>query len=207
MMDPLRQEYDVLVKILLIGDAGVGKSSFCKKLIDDNDFDGTYESTIGIDFFIKYIDYNSKLFKLQLWDTAGQEKFQSLTHSYYRKTDIAIIMFDLNSYKETNINKWLKNIKKYCDKDVKIIIVGNKNDLEIKANENFINKFASENNLDYIRISVKNNINIDEMMALIYIHMYKLPNNYFEYQPLTIKDTNVDNVIDEYDKKNCCIIL
>jgi small GTP-binding protein len=205
-MDPLTNEYDVLVKILLIGDAGVGKTSFCKKLMYD-DFNGNYDTTIGIDFFIKYIEYNSKIFKLQIWDTAGQEQFQSLTHSYYRNTDIALIMFDLNSYKESNINKWLHNIDKFCKKDVKKIIIGNKSDLKINVNENFVKKFCLDNNLDYIQISVKENINMDEIMGLVYIHMYKLPDNYFDYKPINFKNMEIDSLIEENNKKNCCTIL
>ena len=76
-------QYDYLVKFLLIGDSGVGKSSILKRFSEDQ-FIENYISTIGVDFAIRTVDLDGKVAKLQLWDTAGQERFANITRSYYR---------------------------------------------------------------------------------------------------------------------------
>ena len=149
--------YDYLIKILLVGGPGVGKSTFCTKL-HCNEFINNYSSTIGVDFFSFITPIDSKLYKLQIWDTAGQERFKSITRSYYRNSKIVWVMFDLNDFDSLSIlKKVLFEIESYCDKDVKIILIGNKSDLKKNVEPIELNRIIQENNLDYIEISVKNN--------------------------------------------------
>lgn len=200
-MSAFDNEYDVLVKILLLGDAGVGKTTFCNKL-NNGEFTLNYNSTIGVDFFTKYVDIGCKTFKLQIWDTAGQERFKSIVTSYYRNTSLAIIMIDLNNEGSIkSINKWLNDINNYCKEDVKIIMIGNKKDLPILVNKVEIENIVSKNNIPYIEISVKNDIDFKGIMEIIHNKVFDMPMNYFEFQ-------NVDLNDDKNIKNNkCCAIL
>jgi len=156
--------YDKLVKVIIVGDDGVGKTSLCIRLKEDR-FETSYMSTIGVDFHIKMINDDNKKYKLQIWDTAGQERFRTIVNSYYRNSKIIIIMFDL-SKKETfyKIEYWLEEIMRHADYNSKIILVGNKNELTSEINNDEIIEFCSNYNLEYVSISVKENVNIDKFI-------------------------------------------
>ena len=118
----MNSEYDYLFKILLIGDAGVGKSTMLLKFVDDI-FTTSYLSTIGVDFKIKTIELDNKIIKLQIWDTAGQERFRTITSSYYRGAYGIFVVFDLTQLDTfTNVQMWLNEIEKYSH-NPKIIIM------------------------------------------------------------------------------------
>ena len=107
--------YDLLFKILLIGDSGVGKTDILFRFSDDA-FNTTFNSTIGIDFKIKTIELRGKRIKLQMWDTAGQERFHTITTSYYRGAMGIMLVYDITNPKSfDNIAKWLRNIDEVID--------------------------------------------------------------------------------------------
>ncbi|KAF6030687.1 RAB10 [Bugula neritina] len=89
-----KKTYDLLFKLLLIGDSGVGKTCLLFRFSDDA-FNTTFISTIGIDFKIKTVDLGGKKIKLQIWDTAGQERFHTITTSYYRGAMGIILVYDI----------------------------------------------------------------------------------------------------------------
>lgn len=155
--------YDYVFKIVVIGDAGVGKSSFISRFVD-NTFDNNYMSTIGIDFKIKTIELDNKIIKLLLWDTAGQERFKTITHSYYRGAHGIIIVYSVTSRESfNNINNWLEQINIYANEDVVIALVANKSDLNgiIDFDEGYT--FAKDRNIIFYETSVKDNINIEDL--------------------------------------------
>merc|ERR1719203_1151386 len=125
--------YDHLFKILMIGDAGVGKSSMLLRFTDDS-FDDHIQSTIGVDFKVKHMDVNDKRVKLTIWDTAGQERFRTLTSSYYRGAQGVVMVYDVTRRESfENLEQWLKEVKVYCPNNgegVVKLLVGNKIDLE-----------------------------------------------------------------------------
>ena len=90
----MSKNYDYSIKLLMIGDSDVGKTSILTKYVNDQ-FSNTFITTIGIDFKIKYIKVNNKNIKLQLWDTAGQERFRSITISYFRGAQGAIVTYNV----------------------------------------------------------------------------------------------------------------
>lgn len=89
-------------KIVILGDVNVGKSSIIARFVD-NKFKGDYEPSIGVDFASKSLKYKDKMIKLQIWDTAGQEKYKSLIPSYIRGSNIILVVFDITSKYCTNL--------------------------------------------------------------------------------------------------------
>jgi len=124
--------YDYLFKLLIIGDAGVGKSSILLRFTDDS-FDDYIQSTIGVDFKVKHLDVMDKRVKITIWDTAGQERFRTLTSSYYRGAQGVIMVYDVTRRDSfDNLQHWLKEVKLYSPNNgegVVKLLVGNKIDL------------------------------------------------------------------------------
>lgn len=159
------EEYDRLLKLIIIGESGVGKSAlllrYCEGVYNTN-----YISTIGVDFKIKTIEIGEKKVKLQIWDTAGQERFRTIINSYYRGTNAIMLVFDLtNPYSFGKLKFWMEEITKHTtSNNHKIILVGNKCEREnmIRVNESDINEFIANYNIEYVPVSAKFNINIEE---------------------------------------------
>lgn len=124
-------DYGYVFKFILVGDSGVGKSSMLYRFTEDK-FDAEHNVTIGVEFGMKMIKINDRNIKLQIWDTAGQETFRSITRSYYREAAGVILCYDVTNRKSFNdIIGWLEDIRKTSDV-ANIILVGTKTDLENK---------------------------------------------------------------------------
>jgi Ras-related protein Rab-8A len=160
----MAQAYDVLIKLLMIGDSGVGKSCLLLRFSDDS-FTPTFITTIGIDFKIKTIDLNGKRVKLQIWDTAGQERFRTITTAYYRGANGILLVYDVtdeNSF--LNIRNWMKSIDQHAADSVKRILIGNKADM---TNERVIETsrgqaLADEYGIKFFECSAKTDQNVSE---------------------------------------------
>lgn len=124
--------YDYLVKLLLIGDSGVGKSCLLLRFSDDS-FTPSFITTIGIDFKIRTIELDGKRIKLQIWDTAGQERFRTITTAYYRGAMGILLVYDVTDEKSfANIRNWIRNIEQHASDNVNKMLVGNKCDMQDK---------------------------------------------------------------------------
>uniref|UniRef100_UPI00358F2705 ras-related protein Rab-10 n=1 Tax=Myxine glutinosa TaxID=7769 RepID=UPI00358F2705 len=159
-----KKTYDLLFKLLLIGDSGVGKTCILFRFSDDA-FNTTFISTIGIDFKIKTIELGGKKIKLQIWDTAGQERFHTITTSYYRGAMGIMLVYDItNSKSFENISKWLRNIDEHASEDVERMLLGNKCDMEEKrlVPKEKGEQIAKEHGIRFFETSAKSNINIEE---------------------------------------------
>lgn len=150
-----------LFKIIIVGPAGVGKSSLLLKYTKD-EFERDYNVTIGVDFASKCVEIPTnnnqiKSVKLQLWDTAGQEKFKTITKSYYRGCSGGIIVFDVtNRESYENIDNWIKTIREECAIDTTIILVGNKIDkTEREVTYKEASSYAENIGLKYFETSAK----------------------------------------------------
>ena len=150
-----------LFKVIIVGPAGVGKSSLLLKYTKDK-FERDYNVTIGVDFASKCVEIptnNNEIIsvKLQLWDTAGQEKFKTITKSYYRGCGGGIIVFDVtNRVSFDNIDCWVRTIREECAIDTSIILVGNKIDRaprEVTYKE--ASSYAESIGLKYFETSAK----------------------------------------------------
>ena len=128
----MANEYDYLVKLLIIGDSGVGKSCVMQRFAD-HEFTANYISTIGVDFKVRTVDINGRRVKLQIWDTAGQERFRTITSSYYRGAHGILIVYDITcrSSFESIKQVWLQDVDKYATHPdpPRLMIIGNKLDL------------------------------------------------------------------------------
>ena len=126
------QDYQLFrQKIIFCGDAGVGKTSIINSLMSQK-FQDEYEPSIGVDFFSKTVRYKDRLIKLQIWDSAGQEKFRSLIPNYIRGSSLIFLIYDItNKLSYEHIPDWIKFIKDVDNNGI-IILVGNKIDLNDK---------------------------------------------------------------------------
>ena len=124
------EDYDMIFKVVLIGDSGVGKTNLLSRYLK-NEFSFDSKTTVGVEFGAKKLEIDGVKIKAQIWDTAGQERFRSITNAYYKGAKGALLVYDVTR-RETfeNINKWVPELKQTGDKDVTIILVGNKTDLE-----------------------------------------------------------------------------
>ena len=157
-------------KILLLGDMAVGKTSIIQ-MYTKNKIPQNHITTIGIDYATKIQKLNNGTeINFQIWDTAGQERFNSLTNKLYKSAQGLILVYDITSLKSfENINKWLETIKNENNKNVKVILVGNKIDLENKreVNYNQIKEFSENYGIDFIEISAKENIKVENVFIKI----------------------------------------
>ena len=198
------------MKFIIIGDTGVGKS--CLSLqYSENRFIYSHDITIGVEFNSKRIilsDENNKdkLIKIQIWDTAGQEQFISITRSYYRGSAGVLVVFDITR-RDTflNVENWFKEIDRNADNDCKILLIGNKSDLSENRQVSYeeANNLAKEYNISYVETSAKNYKNVEfifNKLALQILKNIEKKNNL----PSGVKvglNLNLDK------KKNCCNIL
>lgn len=117
------------IKICLLGNSGVGKSAIIQRCVN-NEFDRTYENTIGVCFFKHNIAVNGKFYTLKLWDTAGQERYHVISRLYYRDAKGVIIVYDITERKSfVALQNWVKEVRQLARPDIIIAIAGNKNDL------------------------------------------------------------------------------
>ena len=124
--------FEFLFKYIIIGDSNVGKSCIVQRFIE-GEFNAGIENTIGVEFGAREIKINDKLVKLQIWDTAGQEAFQSITRSYYRSAAGALLCYDTtNRQTFENVQNWLREAKSNGNNEMVICLVGNKIDIVSK---------------------------------------------------------------------------
>ena len=180
MSKQIQNKVDYSFKILFLGNIGVGKTSIIFRYVNDK-LRNDQKSTIGIDYKSKIIEYKSKKIKLKIFDTSGQERFRSLTKSYYQGSDGIIIVFDIkrkNTFE--GITYWMEEINKNCDKNkIGLLLVGNKNDGDI--NDRQINKEEGVNvsniyGFKYIETSALINDNIKQCFDLIIYSIFEKRN-------------------------------
>jgi small GTP-binding protein len=159
-----KKQKELLYKILLLGDSSVGKTCFLMRY-SDNTFQEIHMSTIGLDYKLKSVQLDDgNIVKIQIWDTAGQDRFRSITKNYYKGAHGIILIYDITSRKTyENIKNWVTQIKEEVSDKVNIILVGNKIDDEKnrKVSTEEGEKMAKEIGFDFYETSAKTGINID----------------------------------------------
>ncbi|ETV77940.1 hypothetical protein H257_08181 [Aphanomyces astaci] len=158
--------YDHLFKLLLVGDAGVGKSSMLLRFTEDT-FDDHLQSTIGVDFKVKMITVDGKRIKMTIWDTAGQERFRTLTSSYYRGAQGIVLVYDV-ARRDTfaNLDTWLQEVEVYSPangRDVVKLLVGNKIDKERAVSRREGEAWARSKGMLFVESSAKTKTGIQQV--------------------------------------------
>jgi small GTP-binding protein len=154
--------YDYLFKLLIVGESGVGKTCMLLRFAD-NTFEGDFLSTIGVDFKVKEMVLDSKKIKLQIWDSAGQERFRNITNSYYRNSNGIIIVYDVTSRDSFDkVTDWIQEVRRYVP-TVPLIVVGNKCDLIEKRQvpTETGEELGQKQGIIFLETSAKTNTNID----------------------------------------------
>jgi len=161
----MANNYNYLFKYIIIGDPSVGKSNILMKFAH-NKFTDEYQATIGVEFGAKNIAFNSQIYRIQIWDTAGQENFRSITRAYYKNSVCALVVYDITSRESfEHVQNWIQDIKDQSPKTVLIVLVGNKVDLEenrvVSYDEG--SEFAVKNGLIFEETSAKSGQGIEEV--------------------------------------------
>lgn len=170
-----------IFKYIVVGDSGIGKSSITLRYVEDS-FEGHSMPTIGIEFFVKHVEHDGNKIRLNIWDTAGQEKYRSITRSYYKLAIGCVLCFSLiNRTTFNNLKDHLRDLREGCQENIQIVLVGTFLD---KADEHLrqvsreeAEQFASENDiLYYEEVSAKTGENVnkvfDVLTELVYDNFY-----------------------------------
>lgn len=169
--------FEYIFKVIIIGDSGVGKSCILQQFIGQ-DFDPNKENTVGVEFGNKVIELpieprnpNSvtRRVKLQIWDTAGQEQFKSITRSYYRCVAGALVVYDVTSRESfDNVRTWVQEARSHANAELVIVLCGNKIDkLDRKVTIEEGRQFAADHGLLFAESSAKENKNISQLFTSI----------------------------------------
>ncbi len=159
-------QFDYIVKIILVGESTVGKTNLCKRYAK-NEFDPNSLSTVSFELIEKIVSIGNERVKACIWDTIGQERFSSISNQYYRATNGALFIFDLSNRESfEKINKWIENYNNYAEKCTIVkFLVGNKSDLKnIKVTKEEILLKSKAYEFDgYFETSALNGTNVNEM--------------------------------------------
>jgi len=174
-----KAKYDYKFKIIILGNGEVGKTSILISYTDGY-FSSNYLSTIGLDERVKYININSKKVKIILLDTAGQERYHTVTSAFYKGADGIILVYSIDnrdSFK--GISRWLKDIKENVNTEIDVVLVGNKCDMEDKREvpEDEGKDLAEKSELPFFETSAKNTTNIHEAFDCLINKIYERKKN------------------------------
>ena len=164
-------ESDFVIKILLLGDSEVGKSCFLMRY-SDNVFVENYITTIGLDYKLKTVKLDSgKTIKVQLWDTAGQDKYRTIAKNYYKGSHGILLLYDITKMTSfENIREWIRDIKEEVSEKAIVFLIGNKIDLtdNRKISKEKGEELAEEYKIPFFEASAKSGENVDEVFKALY---------------------------------------
>ena len=195
--------YDMIFKIVLIGDSSVGKTNILSKYISD-EYDPDTQATIGVELSTKNYTFDNNEVKVQIWDTAGQEKYRSITSSYYKGAHGCLLVYDITR-KVTfeNINKWLAEIKLSSNNEINMVLIGNKCDLEDKREvsiEEAQNK-AKLLNMAFMETSALNGTNVEKAFNELVNNVYQNNKQIF-HQDVNIRIDDKDKGVEISQENN-----
>lgn len=207
------ETYDMIFKLVIVGDSGVGKTGIINRYLHGT-FQEQSKSTVGVEFGTKKIVVDGKNLKAQIWDTAGQERYRSITNAYYKGAKGALIVYDItNRFSFENVERWIKEIKAMGDKSIYLVLVGNKSDLEpsreVSVEEGQIK--AQNNGIAFMETSAKTADNIDivfDQLSHKVYDTYKIEDDledmFVQKVEIDAKNLNQTNKKDEINTKRCC---
>ena len=209
----MANNYNYLFKYIIVGDSSVGKSNLLMKFAH-NKFTDEYQTTIGVEFGAKNIHINDQIYRIQIWDTAGQENFRSITRAYFKNCVCAMVVYDITCRKSfENIQNWLQDVHDQSPETVLIALIGNKIDLEDKriVSTEEGEEYAIQNGLLFMETSAKSGEGVEEIFKKTAQEIEKKINdNYYDLNSETCgikrgKTNNINlNDTKNKDKKGCC---
>jgi len=212
--------YAYLFKYIIIGDTGTGKSCLLLQFTD-NRFQPVHDLTIGVEFGARMVTIDNRQIKLQIWDTAGQESFRSITRSYYRGAAGALLVYDITR-RDTfaHLTRWLEEARQNGNENMTIMLIGNKCDLEHRRQVSVEEgkKFAEENGLMFLETSAKTAHNVEEAFVKpaqqiyqkIQRGIYDVSNEQYGIKVGMASQTNTSTTNASKAKttnEGCCILL
>lgn len=206
------EEIDYLLKIIVVGDSGVGKTNLIQRYTKDK-FSPEFASTLGVDFSSLDVQLKNKRVKIQFWDTAGQEKYKAISQAYYKNTHGVFIVYDItNKQSFDRAVVWFQELKHYVEPNVKIMLIGNKIDLEAQrqVDSKVAQTFANSQNLLFKEVSAKSNedncVNsaIEKLINVIFDQMELEYESVSENRLLSLQKSGVVTKKEGSEKKNCC---
>ena len=212
--------FNYLLKFVIIGDSGVGKSNILLRYIY-NSFSEEFKTTVGVEFGAKNIEIDRKIYRIQIWDTAGQENFRSIARAYYKNSVCACVVYDISNHASfEDIQVWIDDCTKQTAKSVLLFLVGNKSDLKDNREVSYEEgaAYAKSHKMLFLEASAKTGENINDIFEMsvkkiaknIKDNVYDLDNDSCGIRIGVNKETFIlgDNEKEENNtkknKKKCC---
>ena len=206
----MEDDYDMIFKIILIGDSSVGKTNIMSKYLK-NIFKEDSRATVGVEFGSKQFEIENRKIKAQIWDTAGQERYRAVTNAYYKGAKGAFIVYDVTR-KETfdSVDRWISDIITTCDKNLTIILIGNKSDLE---DQRQISKQQGEekakiHQLAFLETSALSGENLEKAFNMLINEIYEKCKSEFENTDYLNLGDSVEEIQlkkdDSESENKCC---
>ncbi|XP_076456554.1 uncharacterized protein LOC143290886 [Babylonia areolata] len=161
------ENIDFLFKLVIVGDSGVGKTSLLLRYVD-NVYTDTFISTIGVDFKITTFDIDGRKVKLQIWDTAGQDRFRNIVSTFYRGAHAILLVYDVTDMTSLqSVPQWRAEIERYATDKAQHVLVGNKSDLKGKreVTSEDARAVAQRYNMSHVETSAKTSHNLDALFS------------------------------------------
>jgi small GTP-binding protein len=204
------ESYEFMFKVVLVGDMSVGKTNIIAKYLK-NDFSEDYKTTIGVEFHSKIAKVEGHVVKAQIWDTCGQERFKSITDSYYKGAKGAFVVYDItrkNTFE--SVDSWISALRSAADKNLNIILIGNKSDLEdqrqVETEQG--EEKAQNNEAAFMETSAYSGDNIDKAFDNMITDVYnKCKSEMLANVEIDIgksKDINLNQNKEDKKGKKCC---
>ncbi|CAL1400152.1 unnamed protein product [Linum trigynum] len=172
------QKVDYVFKVVLIGDSAVGKSQILARFARD-EFSLDSKATIGVEFQTRTMVIQHKSVKAQIWDTAGQERYRAVTSAYYRGAVGAMLVYDITKRQTfDHIPRWLEELRGHADKNIVIILIGNKCDLEDQraVSTEDAKEFAEKEGLFFLETSALNATNVESAFVTVLTEIFNIVN-------------------------------
>ena len=213
-------KFDYLFKYIIIGDAAVGKSNLLLRYVHGQ-FNEQYQATIGVEFGAKNVNIRDRLYRIQIWDTAGQENFKSITRAYYKNSVCALVVYDITKRVTfENVGSWIDDCRNQSPKTINLILIGNKSDLEEQREVTYEEgkELADQNGIYFYETSAKNGQNVEEVFSNSADEIArKIDENFYDLENeacgikqgiVNRKSCNIQQIHSEINnsgrKKGCC---
>jgi len=205
------EEYEMMFKVVLVGDSFVGKTNIMSKYLK-NEFHDDSKATVGVEFGSKQFNIEGHTIKAQIWDTAGQERYKAITSAYYKGAKGAFIVYDItrkNSFE--SIEKWVSDVTAVADKKITIVLIGNKSDLEDQRQVTKEQGEEKSNKLEiaFLETSAFSGENLDKAFEMMINEVYKKCHEEMLAEgDVDIveggEDINLNKKNDAVEQKKCC---